>query len=277
MEQERRPHQHIFHPTDLSLSSKTAFQHAVAMAWSLGTKLTIMHVAGSDQVLREELPSVRSTLSTWGWTSPGREEEDLRSRGMAVRKILSRDRDPISACAHHLTRHPADLVVLHTHRHEGRVRWQERSVGEEIRRSTALPVLFFPEDCAGWLDPATGDGRAFKRVVLAVERPEDSEPLLKGLMAVPLNVSDPSIINMVHIRTATRAGSWGTGRPHVLQLIGPVVDTLVEAGRDADLLVFGTRRPKGPFDALRGTTTEQVLRRCSCPLLALPLGASGGQ
>jgi nucleotide-binding universal stress UspA family protein len=54
------------------------------------------------------------------------------------------------------------------------------------------------------------------------------------------------------------------------------VDALVDASRDADLLVLGTRGPDGLFDALRGTTTEEVLRKCGCPLLALPLGNTGG-
>lgn len=276
MERTRRPQQHIFHPTDLSQSGAAAFQHALALAWDQRAKLTIMHVAGSDQVLREELPSVRSTLSKWGWTKLEREDEDLRSRGVSVRKVLSRQRDPVGACSHHLMRHPADLVVLHTHRHDGRLRWQERSVGEEMRRSTALPVLFFPEGCTGWVDPVTGDRRAFKKVVLAVERPADNDRLMNSLLAAPLNISDPSVITPVHVRSDTNATHAPEHQDRLHQLTGPVVDTLLAIGRDADLLVLGTRRPGGLFDALRGTTTEQVLRRCTCPLLALPLEIGGG-
>jgi nucleotide-binding universal stress UspA family protein len=38
----------------------------------------------------------------------------------------------------------------------------------------------------------------------------------------------------------------------------------------ADLLVMPTAGRHGFLDALRGSTTEQVLRRAPCALLALP-------
>jgi nucleotide-binding universal stress UspA family protein len=38
----------------------------------------------------------------------------------------------------------------------------------------------------------------------------------------------------------------------------------------ADLIVMATAGHDGVLDALRGSTTEQVLRRASCPLLAVP-------
>ena len=38
----------------------------------------------------------------------------------------------------------------------------------------------------------------------------------------------------------------------------------------ADLIVMPTAGRAGVFDALRGSTTERVLRRAPCPLLAVP-------
>jgi nucleotide-binding universal stress UspA family protein len=38
----------------------------------------------------------------------------------------------------------------------------------------------------------------------------------------------------------------------------------------ADLLIMTTAGHAGVLDALRGSTTEQVLRRVPCPLLAVP-------
>ena len=56
---------------------------------------------------------------------------------------------------------------------------------------------------------------------------------------------------------------------------GDVVQTIlaVAGERAADLIVMATRGHQGFLDALRGSTTERVLRHARCPLLAVPAGA----
>ena len=53
---------------------------------------------------------------------------------------------------------------------------------------------------------------------------------------------------------------------------GEVVTEILAAADqlDADLLVMATKGHQGFLDVLRGSTTEQVLRRVSCPVLAVP-------
>ena len=53
---------------------------------------------------------------------------------------------------------------------------------------------------------------------------------------------------------------------------GDVVDQIVAVAgdTDADLIVMVTQGHDGFLDALRGSTTERVLRRVSCPVLAVP-------
>jgi nucleotide-binding universal stress UspA family protein len=51
---------------------------------------------------------------------------------------------------------------------------------------------------------------------------------------------------------------------------GPVVETILHAADAADLIAMPTDGQHGFLDALRGSTTEQVLRRATSPLLALP-------
>ena len=51
----------------------------------------------------------------------------------------------------------------------------------------------------------------------------------------------------------------------------PVEEIAAAAERvRADLIVMPTEGRHGVFDALRGSTTERVLRRSRCPLLAVP-------
>ena len=53
---------------------------------------------------------------------------------------------------------------------------------------------------------------------------------------------------------------------------GSVVETILGVADEigADLIVMGTKGNQGFLDALRGTTSEQVLRKSMIPLLAVP-------
>jgi len=50
-----------------------------------------------------------------------------------------------------------------------------------------------------------------------------------------------------------------------------VVEGIVTEADGHDLVVMGTYGGKGAWDALLGSTTERVLRRLNCPLLAVPV------
>jgi hypothetical protein len=53
---------------------------------------------------------------------------------------------------------------------------------------------------------------------------------------------------------------------------GDTVDEIlgIAAGRSADLIAMTTQGHKGFLDALRGSTTERLLRSAPCPVLAVP-------
>ncbi len=57
-----------------------------------------------------------------------------------------------------------------------------------------------------------------------------------------------------------------------IQREGAVVEQILEHANEppADLIVMATAGHQGFLDALRGSTTEQVLRQASCPVLAVP-------
>jgi len=56
---------------------------------------------------------------------------------------------------------------------------------------------------------------------------------------------------------------------------GDPVDEIVATATAwaADLIVMTTQGHAGVLDALRGSTTERILRRASCPVLAVPAGS----
>jgi Universal stress protein family len=53
---------------------------------------------------------------------------------------------------------------------------------------------------------------------------------------------------------------------------GEITEVILQTARgmEADLIVMSTEGRNGFLDALRGSHSEQVLRQCACPLLAIP-------
>jgi nucleotide-binding universal stress UspA family protein len=51
-------------------------------------------------------------------------------------------------------------------------------------------------------------------------------------------------------------------------VVGSVIDAAIEF--DVDLIGMPTAGHHGILDALRGSTTERVIRHAPCPVLALP-------
>jgi nucleotide-binding universal stress UspA family protein len=60
----------------------------------------------------------------------------------------------------------------------------------------------------------------------------------------------------------------------VTKRTGDVVGTILNAAADlqADLIAMPTAGHHGFLDAIRGSTTERVLRHAPCPVLAVPAG-----
>ena len=266
---------HIFHPTDLSHASAPAFHHALALAVAARAKLTVMHVAGGDRIHRNELPGVRDTLQRWGTIGPDEVDHGLKSIGLSVRKVISKEQDAVKACVDHLARHPAQLVVLSTGQHQGRMRWLELSVSEEIVRATRALTLFLPHGAVGWVDAATGRMNPPQAMITTRNGKDAREPWRSLLDLYAVFPQAPPTPLLLHVGQGSPAPSTAPLSAELLEATGPVVGTIARYADKVDLLVMGTEGPHGIFDALRGTTTEQVLRQLHCPLLAVPLRTSG--
>jgi nucleotide-binding universal stress UspA family protein len=68
-------------------------------------------------------------------------------------------------------------------------------------------------------------------------------------------------------------GAAHAGRLRRILADGSVVPRIIQTAAEveADLIVMSTRGHNGLLDALRGSTTEQVLRQAGRPLLAVPV------
>ena len=271
---------HVFCPTDFSVASHAAFQHALCLSLALKGRLTLMHVAGDEPEDTGEFPGVRAQLERWGRLLAGSAETDVASLGITAEKVLGREGDPVEIALHFLEHHPADLIVLSTHQREGRARWLGRPVAEPIARGAHAMTLFLPNGLGGFVDSRTGTP-ALRRILIPVCAQPAPQPavravvhLLKacGLIDATLTLfhaGNGPDMPAVEIPTRDTALAF----THLTRPGDPVEQILAAATETAaDLVVMSTAGHHGFLDALRGSTTECVLRKLTCPLLAVPVG-----
>ena len=268
----------ILHPSDFSPGSEFAFAHALKLALTNRGELRIIHVApNSVEVPWKDFPGVRSTLARWDILPEGSSKDAIARVGLRVRKILASGADPVEFIAGYLEDKPADLVVLAAHQREGLAAWLDEKVAEPIARRSKTMTLFVPTGIQGFISLADGSV-ALKRILI----PVDSWPHPKSAvqaaaeLAVALGCDEVSF-TLVHV--ASRQGTPLVNEPHregwtwnSIVRRGNVVEEILEVGAtvSADLIVMTTEGRHGFLDALRGSTSERILRHARCPLLAIP-------
>jgi nucleotide-binding universal stress UspA family protein len=115
-------------------------------------------------------------------------------------------------------------------------------------------------------------------VLLPVDhQPSPESAVLATRRASELLGVDPVTASLLHIGqnappVCTPPGNSCTWRSE--RRDGNVVKEILAAAehQQAGLVVMATAGREGPLEALLGSTTERVLRRLRCPLLAVPAG-----
>jgi len=268
---------HIFHPTDLSVASREAFHHALRIALAQRAKLTVMHVDAGTEAEWSDLPGVRHTLAQWGLLPSEGEEKLLHELGLGVRKVIAKGSDPVRTCLEYMDRHPADLVVLATGKHEGRMAWLDQRISEPMARQSGVPTLFVPHNCRRFVNSDTGDIRIRRLLLPVVNDPNPAKALeLTSELLATLGIPE-CVATLFHVGSAgtmpalRHPGHVGINWEERCAT-GSVVEAILQQVRtsEADLLVLTTKGHDGFLDALRGDNTEQVLRHAGIPLLAVP-------
>ncbi len=265
--------------TDLSPASLQAFHHALALALTGPTELTLLHVgtASRDAVRWERFPGVRATLARWGRLAAAAPKTAVAEQlGIAVSKVAMRDQEPALGILDHLARHPADLVVLGTAPQAGSGwRWRQ-PVCIRVLRQARCNLLLLPRGSRSLLDEASGQPR-LRRLLLALDHEPDARDAIArvGDWLLPLC---PDRLHAVTLYVGS-----DDPPPYVLprhecvawerrQTVGAVSTTILTqaTGLDADLVVMPSAGRNGWRDRLRGSTLEQVQRSLARPLLVIP-------
>lgn len=267
----------IVHPTDFSEASETAFTHALRIAVAAKAALTILHVAsepGADDWAA--FPHVRRTLAHWGLMDESESPEAIHAKlGVLVRKVEMAPQSPLDGIRHFLRMHPADLVVLSTEARQGVARWLSGSVAEEVARATHVPTLFVPAKARGFVDPMRGEVRLHHVLIPVDHDPKPAAAISTIMGFAHLLTGIDAEERLLHV--GQRAPQVERhAEPHrplpVAMRKGDPVEAIIDVANDwpADLIGMPTAGHHGFLDAVRGSTTERVLRQAPCPVLAVP-------
>lgn len=272
----------ILHPTDLSPDGEKAFHVALKLALGRRSRFYILHIDPEvpETIDWEAFPGVRATLERWRLLEPGSPPEAVAAQlGVGVRKVDVVGREPVSAIADFVDTHLIGTIVLATHGREGLDRWLKGQVAESVARRANLPTLFLPREARALVDPADGSVR-LERILVPIDKKPEPETAMRAAQQIGAALDCPDAsVELLHVGAsgaapAVRIPDDFPGRVETVTRQGATVEAILEraASDQIGLIVMATDGRRGFLDALRGSTTEQVVRQAPCAVLAVPAG-----
>lgn len=269
----------ILHPTDFSETDFGAIAHALKIALAARGRLTYLHVGPKGtEVDWSEFPQTRKILADWGVIPENAGHDDVLRVGLSVRKSLRKGDDIVAEIGGEIRKGGADIIVLATHQRQGIARWLKKPLAETIAREIRRPTLFVPRQIEGFVNQETGHAHLQNILIPVTEAPDPTAAIEAAVGLALVVATGPVTLTLLHVGDEAdqpelelpklRAG-WKFER---VSRDGAVVDAILDESEEipADLIAMTTVGREGFLDALRGTTTEQVLRGAKCPLLAVP-------
>jgi nucleotide-binding universal stress UspA family protein len=298
----------ILCPTDLSDASRPAMTYAAAFAGWYGSRLEILHVVPTFDAIQVPPDTFGGPVQVMYPASREEVTSEVQraaaAAGVDVGKaaLAAEAGDAASVIVDRALDSAADLVVLGTHGRSGFDRLIHGSVTEQVLQRSPCPVLTIPPQT-----PAGAPAQVvFRRILCAMDF---SPAALQALgFALDLGRQANGRVTVLHVvewlaeheprQTAhfnvteyrthllkdahERLDEVLVGEPRTWCEIEPVVDTgrayrrvLDRAGElGADLIVMGAQGRGGVGLALAGSTTNQVVRAASCPVLTVRSAAT---
>jgi nucleotide-binding universal stress UspA family protein len=267
----------ILHPTDFSDLSSAAFAHALCVALATRSRLHILHVAqhgtGGGALA---FPHARRLLVQWGLASEDDAPRDLAQKlGIEVDHVRVNAQAPVQGVVNFLQHNTCDLIVLATRGGGGFERWLTGSVAENISRRSLAPTLFIAGGARGFVSQVSGDVH-LRRALVPIHFSPTPDRAIKLVQRLGRLLAGTDIlVHLLHVGEAApplRASQSSSLLPSVILRSGNVVNAILDAATEfeVDLIGMPTAGHQGMLDALRGTTTERVIRHAPCPVLAVP-------
>jgi len=290
----------ILCPIDFSEPSRHAFDHAVAIARAFGATVTALHavppvpppIAAIESLYPaialaavDDLAEFRRDVDAFvAPENGGVPVESVAVGGYAAQEIVE--------MAQQL---PADLLVMGTHGRSGFDRLVMGSVTEKVLRWAPCPVLTVPPRvpdavpfapalfsrilCAVDFTPSSlkaleyagslvGKSTARLRLVHVHEPASVFEPVMADASGAGV-VDDRQALEAAHHRLGDLARSVPRAVGEVVASGKPYREILrLAAEQQSDLIVIGVHGGRPGLPAF-GSTTNQVVRQATCPVLSL--------
>lgn len=238
--------------------------------------LAMLHVSPDPQDIEGQFPKIRETLVRWQVLPADCGKEAVAAMGLEVDKFVHKHRDPVRAVTKYIRKHRVGLLVLASHPRKPGARLLRPSMAELISRESRVLTLFVPDGVQGFVSAADGS-ITLRRVLVPLSR--------KLVPQAPVDAAARAVRNLKCRDTAFTLLHVGRHLPDVgidleagavwdkVVTDGNVVSAILDTAEQtkADLIVMATDGRKNILDTLRGTTTERVMRRSPCPLLAVPI------
>jgi nucleotide-binding universal stress UspA family protein len=299
---------HILCPVDFSEFSRHAFDRAVAVARSYGADLTVLHVLPVPSPV-PALPYGPEGPGPFGFEVVDRARAlaefsrflaTEQSIGVSLHYEAAESSSVQKEVLVQASRLGADLIVMGTHGRSGFDRFFLGSVAEKTLRTSRVPVLVVPPRLPDVV-PAGRD--PFRSILCAVDFSQDSAhalgyaaslaqhaagqlTVLHSVEPVPVGYDPVAGVNFdvvgyaQALENSARAGLQKLA-PEPIAL-GCETETVVTRGkaykeilraaveRQADLIVVGVHGRNAVDRLVFGSTTEHIVRRATCPVLAVP-------
>jgi nucleotide-binding universal stress UspA family protein len=288
----------ILCPIDLSDFSASVLAHAVALARWYRAEVTALHVFsawlppagfGTDVTWMAQVAEAKEAVAeelralVEAFASQGAALELTHVEGNAAAEIIRRAQES-----------GIDLIVMGTHGRSGFDRLALGSVAEKVLRKAPCPVLTLPPGAA-----RTAREVQFQRILCPVDFSPTSEHALD--VALSLARKSGGAVTALHVVRAIDGEQELQGPEYIAELrrrqcetaegslhevtasraAGASIEHLVVLGmphreivkvasdRRADVIVMGVRG-RGAFDlTIFGSTTNQVVRRATCPVMTI--------
>ncbi len=269
----------ILHPTDFSTGDYSAFAHTLRMGLAGKSEVTLLHVSDNrPSVHWSDFPPVRETLVRWQYIPENATREMVEATGLLVKKALRSGKNPVAEIARYLEQHPCNLIVLATHQRTGLAAWWQQSKSEAIARDTKIMTLFVPRQIQGFVSAETGNIRLNNILAPVAKKPRPGSAAKAAEALASLFSVDKVRIEFLFVGHETDAPDLRLPPPHPGWIVkrstveGNVVERILDASetQNSDLIVMATEGHHGFLDALRGSTTEQIVKHAKCPVLAVP-------
>ena len=291
----------ILCPIDFSDASQHALDHAVVIAGWYRARLTALHVATPVFLLQP--PLLFAELPTAAPTEADREHLEGRLRrwvepaaalGLTTEVLFDERHNPATSILTWATSLPADLIVMGTHGRGGFERLMLGSITEKVLRKATCPVLTVPPPAVRattlpfkrLLCPVDFSKPSMAALRFAVSLAEESDARVTVMHVLPEPADDERLIDSLdtpefrlrcedHARTRLEAlipdeartycepvtqVRWGKPYRRILDLA---------ENEATDLIVMGVHGRNAIDVMLFGSTTNQIVRHASCPVLTL--------